>query len=144
MRVNWSSPLLPFSAGKLQETSCRHSTSKSAKARASSTMRGGSTRSSQPRHHWMFQVTSFTAISLSTNAGAHERLDELALEQKEAYEQRRRGHERRGRDDRPVDALVARREHLQADGERPRLDRVGDDERPQEIIPVVAERDQGG
>ena len=57
-------------------------------------------------------------------------------------QQRRRRHQRGGGDDRPVDALVGRREHLQADRQRPRLDRVGDDQRPQEVVPVVAHRDQ--
>ena len=78
----------------------------------------------------------------SANPRAHEALHELALEQQEADQQRRRGHQRRGADDRPVDALVARGEHLQADGQRARLDRVGDDQRPQEIVPVIADRDE--
>ena len=47
---------------------------------------------------------------------------------------------RRRGDDRPVDALVGRREHLQADRQRPGLDRVGDDQRPEEVVPVVAHR----
>ena len=57
-------------------------------------------------------------------------------------QQRRRGHQGRGGDDRPVDPLVGRREHLQADRQRPGLDRVGDDQRPEEVVPVVAHRDQ--
>ncbi len=52
------------------------------------------------------------------------------------------GQQRRRSDDRPVDALVGRREHLQAHCHRPRLDRVGDDERPEEIVPVVRHRHQ--
>src|SRR3712207_467393 len=66
------------------------------------------------------------------DARAHEALDELALEEEEAEEERRRGHERRGADDRPIDALVAGGEDLEPDGERPRLDRVRDDEGPEE------------
>src|SRR5687767_7583748 len=58
--------------------------------------------------------------SESSNAGAHEALDELALEEHERDQQRRRGHQGGGGDDRPVDALIGRREDLQADGQRPR------------------------
>src|SRR3954468_15438167 len=84
--ANWSSPALPLKVEKLAATSCRQSTSKSAKARAWSTIRCGSTRPSQPRHHWMFQVTSFMALPRalpSADPCAHERLDELALEEQE-------------------------------------------------------------
>ena len=33
-------------------------------------------------------------------------------------------------------------EHLQADGQRPRADGIGDDQRPEEVVPVVAHRHQ--
>src|SRR5215468_856566 len=46
----------------------------------------------------------------SADAGAHEALDELALEQEEGQEQRARGHQRGRGDDGPVHALIARRE----------------------------------
>src|SRR3982751_106789 len=90
--ANWSSPSLPLRVEKFAATSCRQRTSKSAKARACSTIRCGSTRPSQPRHHWMFQVTSFidSFLAGSADPGAHERLDELALEQQEPDQERRR------------------------------------------------------
>src|SRR5882672_6398351 len=44
----------------------------------------------------------------------HEALHELSLEEEEGEQERARGHERRRRDDRPVHALVGRREDLQA------------------------------
>jgi hypothetical protein len=52
------------------------------------------------------------------------------------------GDQRRRGDHRPVDALVAGGEDLQADGHGTRRDRVGDDERPEEVVPVIAHRDQ--
>src|SRR5215210_2162285 len=110
---------------------------------ASAITRSRSRRPSTPSPHWMFQVMSFIdLLASSANSGAHEALHELALEEQEAEEERGGGHERRGADDRPVDALVAGREHLQADGEGPRLDRVRDDERPKEVVPVIAHRDE--
>src|ERR1700730_10231234 len=72
---------------------------------------------------------------ISPYPGAHEALHELALEQEEGDEQRRRRHQGGGADHRPFDALVGRGEPLQPDGNRPRLDRVGDYQRPEEIIP---------
>src|SRR5215210_7328280 len=141
--ANWFAPRVPRSSGKLSDTSCRHSTSKSAIRRASAMTRARSQRPSIPSPHWMFQVMSFIdLLAASMNSGAHEALYELALEEQEAEEERGGGHERRGADDRPVDALVAGREHLQADGEWPRLDRVRDDERPKEVVPVIAHRDE--
>ena len=99
--------------------------------------------------HWMFQVISFIgsrhgfACTRLADAGAHEGLHELALEQQEARPAAAPTViSVAARDDRPVDALVGRGEDLQADGQRPRLDRVGDDQRPQEVVPVVADRDQ--
>src|ERR1041385_3954170 len=50
----------------------------------------------------------------------HEALHELTLEEEKGEQQRRRRHEGRGGDDRPVHALIAGREHLEADGERSR------------------------
>src|SRR5215212_2825975 len=141
--ANWFAPRVPRSSGKLSDTSCRHSTSKSAIRRASATTRARSQRPSIPSPHWMFQVMSFIDLSASSaNSGAHEALHELPLEEQEAEEEGSGGHERRSADDRPVDALVAGREHLQADGEGPRLDRVRDDERPKEVVPVIAHRDE--
>ena len=54
------------------------------------------------------------------NPRPHERLNELALEEQECDQQRRRGHQRGRGDHRPVDALVAGGEHLQAHRHRPR------------------------
>ena len=54
---------------------------------ASATTRAGSTFWSTPRHHCTFQVMSFMARLSYT--GAHERLDELLLEQQERDQQRR-------------------------------------------------------
>ena len=107
-----------------------------------STIRSGSTTPSQPRHHWMFQVTSFMALPggrLPQRIPA--RMNDWTnwrWKSRKPDQQRRRRHQRRGGDDRPVDALVGRREHLQADRQWPRLDRVGDDQRPEEVVPVVA------
>src|SRR5690242_19297809 len=56
----WFSPALPGSPGKLRATSCRHRTSKSAISLATLLMRAGLTLPSHPRHHWTFQVMSFT------------------------------------------------------------------------------------
>src|SRR5690606_18973646 len=75
-------------------------------------------------------------------ARAHERLHELPLEQQEPHQQRRGRQQRGCRDDRPVYALVGGREHLQAHGKGPRLHRIGNDQRPQEVVPVVADRYQ--
>ena len=55
----------------------------------------------------------------SANTSAHEALHELTLENQKCNEERCRCHQCRGADDSPVDALIARREHLQADGNRP-------------------------
>src|SRR6476620_10818013 len=70
----------------------------------------------------------------------HESLYELALEQQEADEQRRRGHQLGGADDRPADALIARVEHLQADGEGTRIDRMSHEQRPEKIVTVITDR----
>ena len=66
----------------------------------------------------------------------------MALKKQETDPHGRRLRQRRGRDDRPVDALVGGREDLQADGQWPRADAVGDDQWPQEIIPVKTHRHQ--
>src|SRR5512143_1957672 len=58
--AGWS-PGAPGRPSKPCDTSCRHSTSKSASARAPSTMRCGLTTPSRPQHHCVFQVTSFIA-----------------------------------------------------------------------------------
>ena len=59
-----------------------------------------------------------------------------------AIRQRRHGHDRRRRNDRPVDAGLRRAEHRKPDRQRPAADRIGHDQRPQEIVPVIADRDQ--
>lgn len=59
----------------------------------------------------------------SFDPGAHEALDELALEKKEGDQKRPGSHQRGGRDDRPVDALAGRGEDAEAHGERAGLDR---------------------
>jgi hypothetical protein len=82
-------------------------------------------------------------VRASFDSRTHERLHELPLEEKKA-DQKRRGGQQRGRgNDRPVDALIGRREHLQPDGQRTRFHRVGYDQRPEEIVPVIADADQG-
>ncbi len=66
----------------------------------------------------MFQVMIFIGLdSVLPDAGAHEALHELPLEQQEGNEQRARRHQRGGADHRPVDALVGRGEDGEADGE---------------------------
>ena len=76
-------------------------------------------------------------ISLA-NAGAHEALHELPLEEEKTKKEGPGRHEGGGADDGPIDALIARREHLQPDGQGPRLDGVGDDQGPEKVVPVVA------
>ncbi len=61
---------------------------------------------------------------------------------RKATSKRRAGHQRGSGDDRPVDALVGGGEDGQAHRQRPRGDRVGDHQRPQEIVPVIADRHQ--
>src|SRR4051812_23002014 len=71
------------------------------------------------------RCTSNRPDAVSADAGPHEALDELPLEQQEADQEWTGRHQGRGADDRPVDALVRGGEHLQADREGPGLDRVG-------------------
>src|SRR5437660_1530227 len=82
-------------------------------------------------------------LLISPYPRAHEALHELALEQQESDEQRRRRHQGGGADHRPFDALVGRGEHLQPDRDRARLDRVGDDQRPEELVHEVARERRG-
>src|SRR5215210_4176277 len=98
----------------------------------------------------MFQVISFIfdiriagqskPSAVSPDPSPHEALDELPLEQQETDQEWSRRHQRRGADYRPVDALIGGREDLQPHGQWPRFDRVGDDQRPKEVVPVETDR----
>ena len=125
-------------SGKLSAISCRHSTSKSARRlRLGDDARGidAAVDAAAPLHvpGDQFHRESPARMNDCTNC---------RWKSRNAISSGAVGQQRRRRDDRPVDALVGRREHLQPDRQRPRLDRVGDDERPEEIVPVVADADQ--
>src|SRR5690349_10657889 len=83
-------------------------------------------------------VVSMLSIARLLDAGVHEGLHELPLEEQERDEEGRHGHQRAGADHRPVDARLGGAEDGESDGERARLDRVGDHQRPEEVVPVVA------
>jgi uncharacterized membrane protein YdjX (TVP38/TMEM64 family) len=86
----------------------------------------------------LFVVT----LLLLLYARLHERLHELPLEKQERHQQRGNRHDRAGADHRPVDARLGGAEDGEADREGPRVHRIGDDQRPEEVVPVVAHRDQ--
>ena len=70
-----------------------------------------------------FVPASSLARSLSLDPGKPEALDEPPPKRQEGDQERAGGHERGGRDDRPVDALIGRGEDAEGDGERAGLDR---------------------
>ena len=72
----------------------------------------------------------------------HERLHELSLEQQKGDQQRGYGHQRGRGDNRPTHAGFRGAEDAQSNRQGSGFHRVGHDEGPQEIVPVVADGDQ--
>src|SRR5690606_3939741 len=92
------------------------------------------------RQDWMFQVTS--TVMASANPRPQERLDELALEDQEGDQERCDRHQGRSAYDRNVDAAFRSPEQRQSDRQRSSRDGVGDDQGPQEVVPVGGDGDE--
>ena len=76
------------------------------------------------------------------DACTHKTLHKLALKQDEGHQQRGRCHQRGCGDGGPIHTLLHAGEHLQPHRQRARFHAVGDDERPQKVVPVKADRHQ--
>src|SRR5258708_4292274 len=83
-------------------------------------------------------------LASSPQSRLDEAADEAALEDEEADEEWEGGEKRAGHYQLPRRAaLAALRERGQANGQRPAGRRVRHDKRPEKIVPVVADRDDG-
>src|ERR1041385_2177648 len=81
---------------------------------------------------------------LSFDAGEHEAVDELPLEGEERHDQRRRDEKRPGSDEPPfVPTLRPGGEAREPDRQGAPLGRVDHHQRPQELVPVRGDRDDG-
>src|SRR5919199_3454698 len=79
--------------------------------------------------------------SLAFDSADDQALDHQALGKRVHEDRRQRGDERAGHHLAPVEDVLAK--HLrQADGDRARGERVGDDQRVQELVPGLGEREQ--
>src|SRR5262249_8325803 len=95
-----------------------------------------------PARRYFVQAKVIVETPPLFQARGHEAVDETALEQQEADDERRHHEERAGRGHAPrLGALGAEREHGQTDGERPPVRRVDHHQRPQELVPMGGHRD---
>ncbi len=76
---------------------------------------------------------------LLLDPGPHKALDKLPLKKQKCDQQRTRCHQSRGVYNRPLNPAVDRGKYTKPDCHRTSINRVGHDERPQEVIPVMAD-----